>query len=120
MESEDTLGELISDFFQKYNSESFQYSTVQKVLTMDFETRKQAMQVICGRMQFDGEMASSGAATDPLFWVGHVPICVHSLVRSLQYAIRHIYGLSVSVSPFILFWSDCRVICDDIVMCMLA
>ena len=29
------------------------------------------MQLICGRMAFDGDMASSGAAHDPLFWVAH-------------------------------------------------
>jgi hypothetical protein len=29
------------------------------------------MKLICGRYQYDGDMAGSGAAIDPLFWVAH-------------------------------------------------
>jgi hypothetical protein len=61
-ESEDSLDELIT--LWKIKDNSFLYN-------LDFNQRKDAMQLICGRMAFDGDMAGSGAATDPLFWVAH-------------------------------------------------
>jgi hypothetical protein len=62
MEDEDKLGELIALWKLKDTS----YLTA-----LEFSDRKKAVQLMCSRMAFDGEMASSGAAMDPLFWVAH-------------------------------------------------
>ena len=41
------------------------------IYSLDFADRKAAMELVCSRMAYDGDMASSGAAMDPLFWVAH-------------------------------------------------
>jgi len=62
MTTEDQLTALIG--FYAIRNANFIYG-------LDFEERKAAMQLVCSRMAFDGDMASSGAANDPLFWVAH-------------------------------------------------
>ena len=62
MTTEDQLAALIG--FYAIRNANFVYG-------LDFEERKAAMQLVCSRMAFDGDMASSGAANDPLFWVAH-------------------------------------------------
>ena len=41
------------------------------ILVKDFETKKKIMTLVCQRMSYEGDMAGSGAAMDPLFWVVH-------------------------------------------------
>jgi len=63
--------------FQSLVSAYFKTSNDATLLTylansnIDFEKRKRLMRLVCGRMQYDGDMGGSGAATDPLFWVAH-------------------------------------------------
>lgn len=71
-EDEDSLATLIDFYFIQYlDSSTPQNRLVRHINAMTFENRTAVMQIICGRMQFDGDMAGSGAATDPLFWVVH-------------------------------------------------
>jgi hypothetical protein len=69
--SEDALNTLIDFYFSLYSKGQEQYSVVEKVKEMDFSTKSTVMSLIIGRLSFDGEMAGSGAAQDPLFWVVH-------------------------------------------------
>jgi hypothetical protein len=39
--------------------------------TMDLDDQCELMNLLVNRFPFDGEMAGSGAAQDPLFWVAH-------------------------------------------------
>lgn len=41
------------------------------IASMDLATKCEVMDLIISRAAFDGEMAGSGAALDPLFWVAH-------------------------------------------------
>lgn len=41
------------------------------LVKMDLDTQCEVMNIIISRAAFDGEMAGSGAALDPLFWVAH-------------------------------------------------
>jgi hypothetical protein len=70
-EDEDALTDLIDLFFKTYLNDPDNFEIVSKIPAMDFETRKTVMKLICERQQFDGDMAGSGAAADPLFWVAH-------------------------------------------------
>jgi len=68
-EREDLMLELVDSFFSAImgaQTKTYFYDT-----TLSFATRKAAMQLICDRHQYDSDMEGSGAATDPLFWVGH-------------------------------------------------
>jgi len=60
-----------ADFWNALGSSTPQTNTMQTILDMDFSERKKVMKLLCSRMSFDGDMAGSGAATDPLFWVAH-------------------------------------------------
>jgi hypothetical protein len=62
MVSETKLSELIS-LYQIKNA-NFLYN-------LEYVDRKDAMNLVCSRMAYDGDMASSGAANDPMFWVAH-------------------------------------------------
>jgi len=72
LKSEESFQKLVAAYFVEFqghfivNAVSYLQNTEN-----DFEQRKSAMNIICGRFQFDGDMAGSGAATDPLFWVAH-------------------------------------------------
>lgn len=71
LENEETFQTLVKMYFMKFindNTEVVQYLQDNKI---DFDERKTVMNLLCGRMQFDGDMAGSGAASDPLFWVAH-------------------------------------------------
>ena len=66
-ESEDSLNELLGTFFT-YGDRSVCLATLQ---SLSLDDRMNAMKLFCSRNAFDGDMAGSGAATDPLFWVAH-------------------------------------------------
>jgi len=71
LESEDTFQTLVNMYFMKFINDNTAVVQYLQDTTIDFEKRKSVMNLLCGRMQFDGDMAGSGAATDPLFWVAH-------------------------------------------------
>jgi hypothetical protein len=66
-ESEQSLDRLIGEFFK----EKERSMCVPVLDALSFEDRKTLMRMFCSRMAFDGDMAGSSAATDPLFWVAH-------------------------------------------------
>ena len=68
-ESEAKVNELIGMFFR--TDPSPHDSIRQRVLAMPFEQRVEVMKVIANMFPFDGDLAGSGAAQDPLFWVAH-------------------------------------------------
>ena len=71
LSSESQFQSLVSDFFRDISSHTNKVVAYLRDTSIDFEDRKRLMNLICGRMQYDGDMAGSGAATDPLFWVAH-------------------------------------------------
>jgi hypothetical protein len=72
-ESQDTMIE----FYQKYmtgfqdTTKGDQFSLEEMLLGMDLTTQCQVANLLVSRAGYDGEMAGSGAAQDPLFWVAH-------------------------------------------------
>lgn len=64
---EDSLNTLIMSYLSTFESTSL-YT---KLLSLSFDSKVDIMQNLCGRFQIEGDMASSGAALDPLFWVAH-------------------------------------------------
>ena len=64
-ESETNLNALIQLYFNHFMGNDV------TILVKDFETKKKIMQLVCSRMSYEGDMAGSGAAMDPLFWVVH-------------------------------------------------
>jgi hypothetical protein len=64
-ESEENLDTLIGLYFMWFMPDN------DSIFGDDFDTNKAVMQLACSRMSYDGDMAGSGAATDPLFWVAH-------------------------------------------------
>jgi hypothetical protein len=69
-ESEENLDELIFLFFEEYLDDS-EMTTPYDILDYNYKQKKSIMELICSRYQYDGDMAGSGAAMDPLFWVAH-------------------------------------------------
>jgi hypothetical protein len=71
-ETEERFQQLVSAFFVNFQG-NFVINAVSYLQNTenDFNDRKAAMNLICGRFQYDGDMAGSSAATDPLFWVAH-------------------------------------------------
>lgn len=71
--SEDLFQTLISGYFSQFVSSASGINVISYLMNkeVNFELRKTAMNMICGRMQFDGDMAGASAAVDPLFWVAH-------------------------------------------------
>jgi hypothetical protein len=65
LDSEDQIDTLVSLFFNHFMGDD------DTINDMDFSTKREVMKLICSRMAFEGDMAGSGAATDPLFWVAH-------------------------------------------------
>jgi hypothetical protein len=71
--SQDTMIE----FYQKYmtgfqdTTKGDQFSLEEMLLGMDLTTQCQVANLLVSRAGYDGEMAGSGAAQDPLFWVAH-------------------------------------------------
>ena len=65
MESEEKLNTLIDLYFNHFMPAD------DTILNLDFETRKEIMDLACTRMSYEGDLAGSGAAMDPLFWVVH-------------------------------------------------
>jgi len=63
--------DLVKNFFKQFIDSDVHFVDYLLSNSVDFATRKNIMNLICGRMQFDGEMIGSGAALDPLFWVAH-------------------------------------------------
>jgi len=65
MESEERVDSLIAIYFNHFMGDD------DTIFGFDLETKKEIMQLICSRMSMEGDMAGSGAAHDPLFWVAH-------------------------------------------------
>lgn len=68
-ESEESVNQLVSMFFR--TDPSPHDSIRQRVLAMTFEQRVEVMKLIANMFPFDGDLAGSAAAQDPLFWVAH-------------------------------------------------
>ena len=56
----------IATLFGNWNVRSPDFLTA-----LPLEQEQQAMSLICGRMSYDGELATSAAPLDPIFWVLH-------------------------------------------------
>lgn len=56
----------IATLFSNWNVRSPEFLT-----SLPLEQEQQAMSLICGRMSYDGELATSAAPMDPIFWVLH-------------------------------------------------
>ena len=65
LESEDRVDALIAIYFNHFMNDD------DTVFGFDYATKVEMMQLICSRMSMEGDMAGSGAAHDPLFWVAH-------------------------------------------------
>ncbi len=69
---DDSMQILIEAYFSMFlDPKQGQNAVVQYIEGLALEDKRAVMTILCGRMQFDGEMAGSGAAQDPLFWVAH-------------------------------------------------
>jgi hypothetical protein len=75
-----TLDSLVDFYFTLYRDGQEQYSVVEKVKDFDFDSKSKVMSLILSRLSYDGEMAGSGAAQDPLFWVSNVAVIQLGLV----------------------------------------
>jgi hypothetical protein len=63
--SESNLNSLIQLYFNHFMTND------PTILVKDFATKTKIMRLVCSRMSYEGDMAGSGAAMDPLFWVVH-------------------------------------------------
>jgi hypothetical protein len=63
--SEANLNQLIQLYFGHFIADD------PFILAKDFATKTKIMRLVCSRMSYEGDMAGSGAAMDPLFWVVH-------------------------------------------------
>ena len=63
--SEEKLDTLIDLYFNHFMPAD------DSILNLDFDTKKAIMELACQRMSYEGDLAGSGAAMDPLFWVVH-------------------------------------------------
>eukprot|EP01035_Chromulina_nebulosa_P020437 gene20437-26519_t len=71
-EDQDKLTAFIYTYFQDWAGRKVpQAETVDKLLNLSFEEQLDVMSKLCGRFQMEGDLAGSGAATDPIFWVVH-------------------------------------------------
>jgi hypothetical protein len=66
-QNEDTIDEFFAMFFNIGVS----IPTLQKIQATGLEGKVKALTMLNTRYQFDGDMATSSAAIDPLFWVQH-------------------------------------------------
>ena len=64
-ESEERLNTLIDLYFGRYMPED------DTIFNLDFQVRKEVMELACQRMSYEGDLVGSGAPMDPLFWVIH-------------------------------------------------
>ena len=67
--SEAKVNELIQMFFRTDPSPHDSIRT--RVLSLSVEKRIEVMKIIANMFPFDGDLAGSAAAQDPLFWVAH-------------------------------------------------
>ena len=65
LESEERVDALIAIYFNHFMADD------DTMFGFDYATKVEMMQLICSRMSMEGDMAGSGAAQDPLFWVAH-------------------------------------------------
>jgi hypothetical protein len=108
-ESTDTLKELVVLYFgTKYTSFLTanqapgpdhvaypQSATPYKLLyNMTFEDAVSVMQLLCGRMSFDGDFVGSSSAWDPIFWVAHP--AMERILQRIQFSALN--GVTKSVS----------------------
>jgi hypothetical protein len=68
-ESETTVNDLIQEFFRTDPSPHDSVRT--RVLALSLDKRIEVMKLIANMFPYDGDLAGSGAALDPLFWVAH-------------------------------------------------
>jgi hypothetical protein len=71
-ESQDTLKDFYAQYLAAFQTTFLpQYELEKSILAMDLDTQCEVAQMLVSRAGYDGEMAGSGAAMDPLFWVAH-------------------------------------------------
>jgi hypothetical protein len=70
LETQEAADELMASFFVDYDPDVAAHAR-DVIAVMEWEDKKRVMDLIFSRMQIDGDMAGSGSATDPLFWVAH-------------------------------------------------
>lgn len=70
-EDEDSVNSILDELFKDWTNVDPEYETKQRFLDLDFSSRVDALSTYISRFQFDGDMASSAAAIDPIFWVAH-------------------------------------------------
>lgn len=64
--------ESLNSFFAYYAGQNKKNSNFYPIMTsLPFEEKIEAARLLEQRVQYDGDMATSGAATDPLFWLQH-------------------------------------------------
>jgi hypothetical protein len=68
-QDEASVNQLISMFFRTDPSPHDSVRT--RILSMSWEKRVEVMKLIANMFPYDGDLAGSGAAQDPLFWVAH-------------------------------------------------
>jgi hypothetical protein len=67
--SETKLDELVTLFV--HMDPSLTDSVISRINSLEFEDKSAVMGLIANMFPYDGELAGSGAALDPLFWVAH-------------------------------------------------
>ena len=65
MDTEEKLNTLIDLYFNHFMPED------DSILNLDFDSKKEIMELACQRMSYEGDLSGSGAAMDPIFWVVH-------------------------------------------------
>jgi hypothetical protein len=69
LDTEDDVDYLINGYFG--SADTTQSILKESILDMSYDDKKEIMSLLCGRFLIEGDMASSGASQDPIFWVAH-------------------------------------------------
>jgi hypothetical protein len=70
-QDEDAVNGVIETLFSDWGNTNPEILTKQRFLDLEFPDRVDALSKYLGRFQYEGDMASSAAAIDPVFWVAH-------------------------------------------------
>jgi hypothetical protein len=70
--SQDTMDEFYAQYLAPYQqTTSSQFALQARLTTMSLDDQCSVAQILVSRAQYDGDMAGSGAALDPFFWIAH-------------------------------------------------
>lgn len=69
--SDDGLNSVMNNYFRNWQDDNPEMVTRDKITSLSYEDKLEVVNMLVGRFLFDGDMAGSGAAIDPLFWVAH-------------------------------------------------